>query len=166
MTLEDFLTVIAASKPTDWHATLLPTFMYRVVPIRASGGGTADFEMQEHTTTLTFLRDVRFGMAWGLIGDKNYNEDWVQKLPNKRAQSVILDFLYNGALVFRDQLVAVDGWRCILPQPINETGPPYNVPERRARIAKLVHQLVGPDTNFDAYFKRVGMQPVNRPWPA
>ena len=122
-------------------------------------------ELQEHTSTLTFLRDVSFGMAWGLIADKNYSEDWIQKLPNKRAQAVILDFLYNGALVFRDQLIAVDGWRCILPQPINETGPPYNVPERRARIAKLVHQLVGPETNFDAYFKRVGMQPVNRPWP-
>lgn len=165
MTLEDFLTVIAASKPGDWRSTLLPTFMYRVVPIRAAGGGTADFELQEHTATLTFLRDIRFGMAWGLIADKNYNEDWIQKLPNKRAQGVILDFLYNGALVFRDQLVAVDGWRCILPQPVNETGPPYHVPERRARIAKLVHQLVGPETNFDAYFKRVGMHAIDQPWP-
>lgn len=165
MTLEDLLTVIAASKPSDWRATLLPTFMYRVVPVRGAGGGAADFELQEHSTTLTFTHDVRFGMAWGLVSDKNYNEDWVQKLPNRRAQGVLLDFLYNGALVFRDQLVAVDGWRCILPQPINEDGPPYNVPERRARIAKLVHQLVGPETNFDAYFKRVGMQPVKRPWP-
>lgn len=65
MTLDDYLTVIAASKPDDWRATVLPTFMFRVVPIRASGGGTVDFELQEHTTTLTFLRDVRFGMAWG-----------------------------------------------------------------------------------------------------
>ena len=99
------------------------------------------------------------------MADKNFNEEWVQKLPNKRAQAVIIDFLYNGALVFRDTLVAVDGWRCILPQPINESGPPYKVPDRRARIAKLVHQLVGPETNFDAYFKRVGMQPVEHPWP-
>src|SRR3546814_16276716 len=102
-------------------------------------------------------------MAGGLIADKNYNEDWIQKLPNKRAQTVILDFLYNGALVFRDQLVAVDGWRCILPQPLNEVGPPYNLPERRARIDKRLPQLVGPETNSDAYFKRVGMKPVNKP---
>lgn len=165
MTLEDFLTVVAASKPADWRATLLPTFMFRVVPIRASGGGTTDFELQEHSTMMTFIKDVRFGLAWGLVMDKNFNEEWIQKLPNKRAQSVILDFSYNGALVFRDTLVAVDGWRCILPQPVNEAGPPYRVPDRRVKIAKLVHQLVGPETNFDAYFKRVGMQPVDQPWP-
>ncbi|NQW09309.1 MAG: hypothetical protein HQ481_05420 [Alphaproteobacteria bacterium] len=165
MTLEDFLTVVAASKPADWRTTVLPTFMFRVVPVRASGGGTVDFDLQEHTTTMTFTKDVRFGLAWGLVTDKNFNDEWVQKLPNKRAQAVILDFLYNGALVFRDTLVAVDGSRCILPQPVNEVGPPYKVPDRRARIAKLVHQLVGPETNFDAYFKRVGMQPVDQPWP-
>ncbi|WPZ33260.1 hypothetical protein T8K17_18705 [Thalassobaculum sp. OXR-137] len=165
MTLDDYLTVIAASKPDDWRATVLPTFMFRVVPIRASGGGTVDFELQEHTTTLTFLRDVRFGMAWGLVGDKNYKEEWVDKLPNKRAQGVLIDFLFNGAMVYRDMLVAVDGWRCILPQPVNETGPVFKVPQRRVTIAKLVHQLVGPETNFDSYFKRVGMQVDSQPWP-
>jgi hypothetical protein len=165
MTLEDFMTVIAGSKPGDWRTTLLPTFMYRVVPVRATGGGTADFELQEHSTMMTLAKDVRFGMAWGLIADKNYNEDWIQKLPNKRAQGVILDFMFNGAMVYRDMLVAVDGWRCILPQPVNETGPPFKVPERRARIAKLAHQLVGPDTNFEAYFKRCGMQIDPQSWP-
>lgn len=165
MTLEDLLNVVASSKPSDWRATLVPTFMYRVVPVRVAGGTTTDLELQEHSTMLCFTRDVRFGLAWGLVADKNYNEDWIQKLPNKRAQGVILDFLYNGALVFRDTLIAVDGWRCILPQPLNEIGPPFNVPERRARIAKLVHQLVGPETNFDAYFKRVGMQTSKQVWP-
>ena len=165
MTLEDYLTVIASSKPGDWRSTVLPTFMFRVVPVRGTGGATADFELQEHTTTLTFVRDVRFGMAWGLIGDKNYSEEWIEKLPNKRAQGVLLDFLYNGALVYRDMMVAVDGWRCILPQPIDETGPPFRVPKRRLAIARLVHQLVGPETNFDAYFKRVGMQELDKPWP-
>jgi hypothetical protein len=67
--------------------------------------------------------------------------------------------------VFRDVLVAVDGWRCILPQPVNTEGPPYKVPELRYRLAKLVHELCGPETNFESYFKRVGMQPVKAPWP-
>ncbi len=164
MTLEDYLTVVASSKASDWRATLLPTFMFRVVPAR-SGSGQGDFELQEHTTTLTFTRDVRFGMAWGLVGDRNYSEDCIQKLPNKRAQGVLLDFLYSGAVVYRDMLVAVDGWRCILPQPVNEAGPPFRVPKRRLMIARLVHQLVGPETNFDAYFKRVGMEELDQPWP-
>jgi hypothetical protein len=165
MTLDDYLTVVASSKPTDWRATILPTFLFRVVPVRNAGGGTTDFELQEHTTTLTYVRDVRFGMAWGLVGDKNYNEDWVGKLPNKLAQGVLIDFLYNGALIYRDMLVAVDGWRCILPQPVDETGPPFRVPTRRLEIAKLVHELVGPETSFDSYFRRVGMQALDKPWP-
>ena len=61
MTLEDYLTVIASSKAADWRVSLLPTFMYRIVPVRASGGGTTDFELQEHTTQMTFTKDVRFG---------------------------------------------------------------------------------------------------------
>lgn len=165
MTLDDYLTVIAASKPGDWRATVLPTFLFRVVPIRAAGGSTVDFEVHEHSTTLTFVRDIRFGMAWGLIGDKNYAEPWIEKLPNKRAQGVLIDFMFNGALVYRDMLVAVDGWRCIMPQPIDDAGPVFRVPKRRFEIAKLVHQLVGPETSFDSYFKRVGMQIVDEAWP-
>ena len=114
---------------------------------------------------LTYTKDIRFGMAWGLVMDKNYREDWLAKLPNKRAEAVVLDFLFGGALVFRDTLVAVDGWRCILPQPINSDGPPFNVPERRFKVAKLIHQIVGPETSFDSYFRRVGMAPVKTSWP-
>jgi hypothetical protein len=165
MTLEEYLTVIAASVPRDWRATQVPTFMHRIVPVRNPGSSGADFEIQEHNVLLSFTKDIRFSMAFGLVVDKNYNEDWIDRLPNKKAEGVLVDFLFSGALVFRDMLVAVDGWRCILPQPLGSEGPPYKVPERRFRIAKLVHQLCGPETNFEAYFKRVGMAPVTTPWP-
>ena len=165
MTLDEYLSVVAASTSEDWRATNMPTFMYRIIPVRGAGGGNTDFEIQEHNMMLSFTKDVRFGMAWGLVADKNYKEDWVAKLPNKNAEGVILDFLFNGALVFRDMLVAVDNWRCILPQPINSEGPPFNVPERRYRLARLTHNLVGPEANFESYFKRVGMQSVKRAWP-
>lgn len=165
MTLEEYLTVVALSQPEDWRTTNVPTFMHRIVPVRSSGGGNADFEIQEHNLMITYTKDIRFGMAWGLIADKNYNEDWLARLPNRSAEGVILDFLYNGALVFRDMMVAVDNRRCILPQPVNADGPPFKVPERRARLARLAHQLVGPDTSFESYFKRVGMQPVKMAWP-
>ncbi len=165
MTLEEYLKVVTTSTPADWRATEVPTFMHRIVPVRSTGGGAVDFEVQEHNTMLSFTKDIRFGMAWGLVMDKNYREDWLAKLPNKRAEAVVLDFLYGGALVFRDTLVAVDGWRCILPQPINSDGPPFNVHERRFRVAKLIHQIVGPETSFDSYFRRVGMAPVKSAWP-
>lgn len=165
MKLEDYLARIEGSEPGDWRVTQVPTFMYRLVPVRGSDNRTLDFEVQEHNVMLTYAPDVNLTMAWGLVADRNFSEEWSDKLPNKRAQAVILDFLFHGALVFRDTLVAVDGWRCILPQPMPGNGPPYKVPARRAKIARLIHRLCGPDTNFDNYFKRVGMAPVAQPWP-
>lgn len=163
MNIDEYLSVVEKSRPEDWRVAQVPTFMYRVVPVR--GGGGADFEIQEHNATMNYSPDIRFSLAWGLVSDRNYTADWIDKLPNKKAEAVVLDFLYNGALVLRDTLVAVDGWRCILPQPINSEGPQFDVPIRKYRISKLVHRLVGPETNFDSYFKRVGLRPSKDPWP-
>lgn len=162
MTLEEYLSVIADSKAADWRTSNVPTFMHRIVPSRTPG---SDFELQEHNVLMNYMPDIRFSMAWGLVADRNYAEPWLEKLPNKRGDAVILDFLFNGALVYRDILIAVDNWRCILPQPMNTESPPYRVQERRMQIARLVHALVGPDSSFGAYFKRLGMVPAKVPWP-
>lgn len=165
MKLDEYLDLVAESAPSEWRSTVAPTFMFRVVPVRSSGGGTADFELQEHNTSLTYAKDIRIGMAWGLVSDKRYMSDWLERLPNKAAQAVILDFMFGGSVVFRDTLIAVDNWRCILPEPLNIDEAPYKVPMRRLKIAKLMHQLVGPDTSFESYMKRIGIAPIDRPWP-
>lgn len=162
MTLEEYLSTIIGSKPDQWRASNVPTFMHRIVPSRTPG---SDFELQEHNMLLNFTEDVRFSMAWGLVANRNYKEPWLEKLANKRGDAVILDFLFNGALVYREKLIAVDNWRCILPQPLNADRAPYKVPQRRMQIARLVHGLVGPETSFNTYFKRVGMVPEEIPWP-
>tara|TARA_R110002012_G_scaffold90023_1_gene220318 strand:- start:10 stop:498 length:489 start_codon:yes stop_codon:yes gene_type:complete len=162
MTLEEYLSTIIGSKPGQWRASNVPTFMHRIVPSRTPG---SDFELQEHNVLLNFTEDIRFSMAWGLVADRNYNEPWLEKLANKRADVVMLDLLFNSTLVYREKLVAADNWRCILPQPLKSETPPYKVPERRMQLARLVHSLVGPDTSFGTYFKRVGMVSADIPWP-
>lgn len=162
MTLEEYLSIVLASRPEDWHASTVPTFMHRIVPSRTPG---SDFELEEHNVLLNFAPDIRISMAWGLVTNRNYAEPWLTKLPNKRGDAVVLDFLFNGALVYRDVLIAVDNWRCILPQPMNTETPPFRVQEKRVVIARLVHSLVGPDTSFGAYFKRVGMVSSKTNWP-
>ena len=69
MTLEEYLNVIAGSKPEDWRTSNVPTFMHRIVPARSGG---SDFELQEHNVMLNYAADIRFAMAWGLVADKNY----------------------------------------------------------------------------------------------
>lgn len=162
MTLEEYLSTIIDSKPDQWRASNVPTFMHRIVPSRTTG---SDFELQEHNVLLNFTEDIRFSMAWGLVASRNYKEPWLDKLENNRGDTVILDFLFNGALVYREKLIAVDSWRCILPQPLNSDNPPYKVPERHMKIAKLVHSLIGPETSFITYFRRVGMVSANIAWP-
>ncbi|EKE77683.1 hypothetical protein [Oceanibaculum indicum] len=167
MKLNDYLTVVAQSAPNDWTVSKVPTFMYRLVPTRGADNRTLDFELQEHTALIIFRRDIRFSMAFGLVQNANFNDDWATNFPNKRAQSVLLDFLFGGAMVFRDTLIAVDGWKCLLPQPSAEQiESPFQIPEKQHAIAKLVHGLVGPNTNFETYFQRCGMRVAKTDWPA
>jgi len=164
--LKEMIDTIADSEVSDWSVHRSPTFHYRLIPVRGEKNRLLDFDLREHTVMLSFRQDVRIAMAFGLIDDPNFNEDWCDQFPNKRAQSVFLDFLFSGGLVFRDSLVAVDGWRCALPRPsADQTEPPYSVPERRLRIARLIHRLSGPNTRFEAYFQRAGMRPVKAEWP-
>ena len=167
MKLEDYLKVIGTSTQKDWLVTQVPTFLYRLVPVRVGENRSLDFQLQEHTFMLSYKKDLAISMAWGLVDDKGYSDAWSQRFPDKRATSICLDFLYYGSLIFRDVLVAVDGFRCILPQPpADQESPPYTIPGQQFMIARLVHRLVGPKTNFEDYFKRAGMKPVQEPWPS
>lgn len=167
MKLNELMALIAQSAPTDWVVNASPTFLFRLVPIRGGQDNrTLDLELQEHTVVMTFKPEVSISMAYGMVQDKEFKDDWAMRFPNKRAHTTFLDILYHGALVFRDQMVAVDGLRCILPlPPPNQVQPPFDIPERRLRVAKLVHALAGPDISFDQYFQRVGMRSANHPWP-
>ena len=167
MTLDELVMTIAKSEVADWSIHRSPTFQYRLIPVRGEKNRLLDFDLREHTIMMSYRKDVRIAMAFGLVDDPNFNEDWVHQFPNKRAQTVFVDFLFSGGLVCRDSLVAVDGWRCALPRPApDQQAPPFQVPEIRFRIARLIHQLSGPNTRFEAYFQRAGMKPVKAKWPA
>ncbi|MBL8690943.1 MAG: hypothetical protein JNL04_17700 [Rhodospirillaceae bacterium] len=165
MRLDEYVVLVAGSQPADWRVHKSPTFHYRVVPVRGGPNRIVDFELHEHNVVLTFSKDVGINMCFGLVQDRNYSSAWSQRFPDKRAQSSFLDFFYNGALVFRETLVWVDGWRCVLPEPTQSQGPPFPIPARKYQITKLVHGMVGPGTNFDDYFRRAGMAPSQEAWP-
>ncbi len=160
MTLEEYLKTVADSDIKHWQVLRTPTFLYRLQPVRSGPNRSLDFELQEHNYILSYEHDLSISLAWGLVQDKNYTDDWINKFQDKRAQTVLLDFLYNGALVFRETLVAVDGWRCILPMPAaGDSAPPFPISVFKFKLARLIHQLTGPGTNFEDYFRRAGMRP-------
>jgi hypothetical protein len=165
MRLEEYVNLVAASAPQDWRVHKSPTFHYRIVPVRGGPNRIVDFELQEHNVVMTYAKDVGVNMCFGLVQDRNYASPWSVKFPDKRSQSAFLDFFFNGALVFRETMIWVDGWRCVLPEPSQSAGPPFPIPERKYRVSRLLHALVGPGTNFDDYFRRAGMVPGKDPWP-
>ena len=73
--------------------------------------------------------------------------------------NVIIKKGEHGALLFHDSRFFV------LPEPTQTAGPPFQIPERKYRITRLLHGLVGPGTSFDDYFRRAGMLPSQDPWP-
>ena len=165
MRLDEYVNLVATSAPADWRVHKSPTFHYRVVPVRGGPNRIVDFELHEHNVIMTFAKDVGVNMCFGLVSDRNYTSAWSGRFPDKRAQSTFLDFFFNGAMVFRETMVWVDGWRCVLPEPTTTAGPPFQIPEKKYRVCKLLHGLVGPGTNFDDYFRRAGMLPSADAWP-
>jgi hypothetical protein len=68
-----------------------------------------------HTTTWRVYRpDISLRLAWGLqVGAEFTIDDWV--MPDKKVSRFIADGFWQGALVARWHLLAVDGGRCYLP---------------------------------------------------
>jgi hypothetical protein len=165
MRLDELINVAAASAPADWRVSRSPTFLYRIVPVRGQQNRAMDLELLEHNVMMTFTKDVSIAMAFGLVIDRNYSGSWAAKFPDKRSASVYLDFLYGGAIVYRDTMVWVDGFRCVLPEPDVTAQPPFQIPEARYKIARLVHQLAGPNTAYEDYARRAALQPTKTDWP-
>ena len=54
--------------------------------------------------------------------------------------------------------------RCLLPMP-RDWNPPIAIPKMQFSLVRLVHDLAGPPTDYDEYFKAAGMKQSDTPWP-
>jgi len=177
MDLNEYMRRIISSAPTSWTTIFCgahgggPSYRDQFSVWSDGSQKFAGLDLQSHSVVASFRGDLSISLAWGLEDNPDFSEGWTRKFPNTQAPSSFLDFFYNGALVWREELIAVDGGRCYLPLPalpadgeadgVNGIG----LPRGKSDVIRLVNSLTS-IYDYDQYLEKAGLQVTDEPWPA
>lgn len=173
MTLDEYKKIIIDTEIEDW--TNIPCWgagsgpSYRdAISVWTKGSGEFhNIEIESHGNVLSLKKDLLISVAWGITHNDDFVEEWANSFPHSHASSSFVDFFYANQLIYRDIYVAVDGGRCCIPLPeiqIDESTHEIKalvVPKEKYEFFRLLN---GTGYDYDSYFKRTGIQVVDKPW--
>lgn len=165
MDLLRYINIVAESEVADWVPILQPTYRNRFLPRRNAAGVEIGLSADQHRLHLTFRRDIRISLGFGLVENGNYEVPAPNRFADENAVTQLLDCFWEGRLAFRDSIVRIGRNRCLLPEPPGWADESLEIPNARYALARLVHEIAGPPTHFDEYFSLAGMRRVDRRWP-
>jgi len=165
MTLDDYLKTIVASTPKDWTVVTRPTLRHQFTRMASADGDDEQIELGEPPAVLGFKRNLSISLLVGAIEQAKYRIPVTTPFSAHNARTLLADCLYDGILVHREVLVSVDRQHCILPLPSPWTQEKQPISVGKVAFAQLIHELVGPFTDFGEYFDQSGMVPSELPWP-
>jgi len=152
MRLDTLINVIADSSSDEWETVSAPP------AVDAYG----------HDARAVHREDVSIALAWGLVENDNFRQDWANRFADPAARSHWVDVLYQGSLVARDMYVAVDGYRCFLPVPRLELEGELpdakvigrTITQQEYGFFRLLDSLGGSYKEFDSYLARADIRVV------
>lgn len=177
MRLEDIRKIIEESTNADWNHISCwghgsgPSFHNKWERWGTLGGGDFDKWSLDHDThgnTLVYRENVALNISWGITATKDATPDWNTFIDDRPVDFQLGDVFWNGVLVDRYYLSAVDGGRVILPvpKPVYEkvdgktTVARYEVTRLHRAFARLVHNAE-PGEDFDRYYEDAGFVTVD-----
>ncbi len=165
MNVREFMKQIAGSTVEDWVQISRPTYRHRFTTHLAEEGEKSRIDVDQHVVHYTYRPDIQITMAYGLVEKGTYVIPADIEIARENARTVLLDCYHAGQLIHRETLLKADRQRVILPLPDNWGEERQPVPKAKAAIARLLHTLAGPPTDFDEYFAAAGMFEIDQPWP-
>ncbi|MER0429890.1 hypothetical protein [Streptomyces microflavus] len=177
MRLADIRTIIEQSTSADWHHIACwgsgaePSFHDKWERRGTLGGdelGKWALDLDSHGNTLVNRENVALTIAWGITAKKGMTPEWNTFTDDGPVDYQLGDIFWNGVLVDRYYLVAVDGGRAILPLP----RPIYERREGKVAVAhcevarfhrafaRLVHNAE-PGEDFEEYYSKAGFVTVD-----
>jgi len=164
MNLRGLLEIVAGSSVDDWTILFRPTFKHRIVETLKDDGSRDRLLSDEHLVAFSYRPDLAISMAYGLVEQGAYDLPPGNPFATENARTRFLDIFLEGRLSHREVVVAVDRHRCLLPMP-RDWNPPIAIPATQYSLIRLIHDLAGPPTDYDEYFKNAGMERSDTPWP-
>ncbi len=160
MTLNDLIQKICTSTSNDWYSidTNGPLFKHR---IKENG---QSYNIDQHNEYASFRLDLSITLAWDLVENENFVEPYANNNPDSHSKSMWLDVFYNGALVFRQMYILVDGGRAYLPTPTYNNGV-YEVFKQQADFVYIINDIIGiTREDYEGYLNRNNIIITNSPW--
>ena len=187
MRLDRYMETVTATLPRDWLMIAGPTLRHRFTALLDTDGQLVRQAIDEPLAAFSYRPDIRLTLLFGLVDSASYRLPPERPFAQENARTVLLHCLYGGEVVYTETLLKADRQRCILPLPAawSVSAPatpeaaaapagarhprpgvaPVEIPRRQHDLARLVHQLAGPLTDFDHYFRQAGMVVADTPWP-
>lgn len=176
MNLKEYMDVVVNTSVDDWNVIACwgagsgPSFYDKFTVWNTGKGEFLNIEVDSHANTAILKSDLSVTIAWGITHNDDFTEEWANKFSDPKAISSFLDFFYNGSLVYRDIIVAVDGGRCYIPLPDRDIDDKtYRVksltlPSSKYELVKLINEFQS-TIDYDMYCKQAGINVIQERWP-
>lgn len=166
MNLREVLDLVTATGAAGWHELdvtpgLAALTAFADTRLWSEGGEQRQvLELMWHYGAAVNIEHPEVTIAWGMKVEDELHFEFAEHFANRRVDSIAADINYFGALIHREQLLAVDGGRAYLPMPRMMTvevspGDYRQVGEEvsawRTEFARLLDQLGGRHSDFDRY---------------
>lgn len=165
MNTREFMTLVASSAVEDWFMIPRPTYLHRFTAIQDEKGNVVRLDADQHLVAFVHRGNIEVSLAYGLVEKGNFVIDADVPMARENARTVLLDCFHQGQHVHREVLLKADRQRCILPMPNTWSEDGRRLPANKVKVARLIHMLAGPPTDFDAYFEQAGLSEVRAAWP-
>jgi hypothetical protein len=164
MNLNLLMSIVVSSELKDWNH--ISCWGYGGAPSSRehliSEADDDDPDGRAHSHLSVFIPDVSMSIAFGLTWREDFEEEWANRFPDRKACGCYADVFYNGVLVFREPFVIVDGGRTKLPMP--RFRDKLDVPKDEARFIQMLDLFEG-NSSFDDDFQYAGLRLTDAPWP-
>jgi hypothetical protein len=173
MILQQYAETIATTDKDDWtfikcRGRCGPSFLDRIGVSTDRNDKFIGMEVQDHSMRASLKNDLSIAIAWGFPRSDEFMEEWANQFPDPHATSGLVDFFYNGNLVYRDVYVSIDGGKCNLPLPEiwqKEDGTiiRLTVPKDQYSFFRMLDRMEK-ISDFDHYFRQAKFEIVDRSW--
>jgi hypothetical protein len=167
MNLNLLMSIVVSSELKDWNH--ISCWGYGGAPssrehlVSGADGDNGDYSYgRAHSQLSVYIPDVSISIAFGLTWLEDFEEEWANRFPDRRACGCYADVFYTGVLVFREAFVIVDGGRTKLPMPRSRDK--LDIPRDQARFIRMLDRFEG-ISSFDMDFHRAGLRLTDAPWP-
>lgn len=130
----------------------IPIMDYNKVENILATSKKEDWISNDELGTFTYKKDLNLHINRS-PDDREFNEPWAKKFPDKNARAVDYKVFYNNSFVDEKMLVSVDGARAVLPLP--KSPEDLSVKEENINFASIVDT----GNQFSDYLKRSGLKP-------